>query len=146
MKAKVDRVFSEVGKVDMPNPPQGGWLRAARRAVGLSLKRLGKLSGRTAQSVKDAEVRELDGSISIGRLREIGAAMDMELVYGLVPRGGSVEELTFQRAVDYAKRIRQRTHQTMVLEDQAVYGVDEEKKVTELAKKIIAQKPDAVWQ
>lgn len=125
--------------------PDMGWLNAARRALGLSLQRLGKLTGHSAQSVKDAERRELDGSISIGRLRDIGAAMDMELVYGFVPKGGSVEDLLYERALVYAKLIRERSHQTMVLENQLPYGIDDSQKTAKLAERIVAEKPMALW-
>lgn len=127
--------------------PYGGWIQAARQAFGLSLKKVGRLLGISAQSVKDAETRELDGSIGLGRLREIAAAMDMDLVYGFVPRGGSTEAVLRARAYRVAEQVYQRTYQTMLLEDQVPYGMDQrkEREVAEIAAIIEKEQPDLLW-
>ncbi|WP_420459217.1 XRE family transcriptional regulator [Neolewinella sp.] len=146
MKPEIDRVFSEVSTwKTFPNPPQGGWLRAGRRAVGLSLKRLGKLSGRTPQAVRDAEQRELDGSISLGRLREIAAAMDMELVYGLVPRGGSVEELLKGRARERATLLLDKAQHHMRLENQLNDQYEQNEEVDALSELLLRENPAVLW-
>ena len=127
--------------------PYGGWIRAARQAFGLSLKKVGRLLGISAQSVKDAETRELDGSISLGRLRDIAAAMDMELVYGFVPKGGSTEAVLRARAYRVAEQVYQRTYQTMLLEDQVPYGMEQrkEQEIAEIAALIEEENPDLLW-
>lgn len=127
--------------------PYRGWIHAARAAFGLSLRKVGALLGISPQSVQDAERRELDGSISLGRLREIAAAMDMELVYGFVPRGGSTEAVLRARAYRIAAEIYQRTYQTMLLEDQVPYGMAEnrEQEIAEIATLIEQEQPELLW-
>lgn len=126
--------------------PYRGWIHAARRAFGLSLRKVGTLLGISAQSVKDAEQRELDGSISLGRLREVAAALDMELVYGFVPKGGSTETVLRARAYQIAERIHDRTLQTMALEAQTPYGIDKKARIQELADRVLTEKPELLWR
>ena len=127
--------------------PYRGWIHAARGAFGLSLRKVGTLLGISAQSVKDAEQRELDGSISLGRLREVAAALDMELVYGFVPKGGSAEAVLRARAYRVAEQVYQRTYQTMLLEDQVPYGMEQRKaeEIAEIAAIIEEEQPELLW-
>lgn len=127
--------------------PYKGWINAAREALGLTLERLGKQIGKSPQAVKDAERRELDGSISLKRLREIAAAMDMELVYGLVPKGGTVEELLENRAKSLAEKVYQRTYQTMLLEDQLPEEMErqKEREVDDITRMILNESPQKLW-
>ncbi len=59
----------------------------------MTLRQLGQRLAITPQSVKDLEMREAAGNITIGRLREAAKAMDMKLVYGFVPADGSIEKM-----------------------------------------------------
>jgi transcriptional regulator with XRE-family HTH domain len=52
--------------------------------MGLSLKQLGKRLKITPQGTKEIERREKDGSLTLQRLWEVAAALDKQLVYGLV--------------------------------------------------------------
>ncbi|MBK8425272.1 MAG: helix-turn-helix domain-containing protein [Lewinellaceae bacterium] len=66
--------------------PGEGWIYSIRTALGMSLKQLGRRLKMTPQGIKDIERREKDGSLTLQRLREVAAALDMQLVYGLVLR------------------------------------------------------------
>lgn len=98
--------------------PQTGWVRALRVALGMSLEQLGRKLGITKQSMQDIEKREQDGSITIRALRETAAKLDMQLVYGFVPKDGSLEALIERKAEEKAMQIVLHTSNTMRLEDQ----------------------------
>lgn len=68
------------------SPPRGGWLKAIRVALGLSIPQLAARSGCSAGRVSRAERAEANGRISLGQLSEIAAALDCELCYVLVPK------------------------------------------------------------
>jgi predicted DNA-binding mobile mystery protein A len=69
--------------------PSRGWLRAVREAIGLTQGAVaGKISVKR-QSYAQFEVAEEKEAISLATLRRAAEAMDCELVYFLVPRGGS---------------------------------------------------------
>ncbi|MCH5716217.1 helix-turn-helix domain-containing protein [Niabella hibiscisoli] len=64
------------------------------------------------------EKNEAEGSISLNSLREAGNALDMKLVYGFIPKEGSLEQMIEIRARELAQKIVMRTSTTMILEDQ----------------------------
>lgn len=64
------------------------------------------------------EIREKEGAITIKSLREVGDALNMKLVYGYIPKDGSLEKMIELRARELALKIVQRTSTTMKLENQ----------------------------
>jgi predicted DNA-binding mobile mystery protein A len=98
--------------------PSKGWINAVRAALRMSLKQLGNKLHFSAQHIKQLENREVQGSITIKSLREVAHALDMQLVYGFVPKHESLEHMIEERAKVLAEQIVMRTNQTMILEDQ----------------------------
>lgn len=125
--------------------PPTGWIKAIRTAVGMSGQQLGNKLSMTKQGVLDIEKREQDGSITIKALREIGRAMDMQLVYGFVPNDGSLDALIEKRAIELATKIVLRTANTMKLEDQANSKKRIEKAIKERAEEIKNEMPKMLW-
>ena len=66
-------------------PPPGGWLRAVRRGMGLSLKTVAGPLGVTPQAVHQLEKSEASTSASLRQLDAAAAAMGCRLVYAIVP-------------------------------------------------------------
>jgi predicted DNA-binding mobile mystery protein A len=66
-------------------PPADGWLRAIRMALGISTRQAAQRVGVSQSTWVDAERREAAGTISLGQLRRLGAALDCRLVHALVP-------------------------------------------------------------
>lgn len=98
--------------------PLEGWVKAIRTALGMSLQQLGNRLNMSKQGVLDIEKREKEGAITIKALRDVANAMDMEFVYGFVPKAGSLDALIEKRAQELATKIVLRTAQTMLLEGQ----------------------------
>lgn len=67
------------------NPPQGGWLRAIREALGMTTRQAAKRARVSQSTWVAAEHREAAGTISLGQLRRFGAALDCGLFYALIP-------------------------------------------------------------
>lgn len=126
--------------------PPSGWLNTIRTALGISLEQLSKKLHRSKQSIWDAEQREKDGSITINALREIADAMEMELVYTLIPKSGSINALLEQKAEKLAREIVMRTHTTMTLEDQAISDEELEKAIRRKTEQLKLEMPKALWQ
>ena len=98
--------------------PSTGWLKAVRVSLGMSLQQLADKLAITKQSVAGIELREKEGNITLNSLRETADALDMKLIYGLVPKDGSIDALIERKARELAKQIVLRTSNTMRLEDQ----------------------------
>ncbi len=125
--------------------PATGWLRAVRVSLGMSLQQLANRLSITKQSVLEIEVREKEGSITLKNLREAADALDMQLVYGLVPKDGSIEDLIDRKAKELATRIVSRTSNTMKLENQENSGQRLKKAIEERKALIKSEIPKILW-
>lgn len=105
--------------------PVRGWLRAVREALGVSQQEVAIASKVKRQSIIGFEKAEASDRITLRNLRRVADAMGCELVYAIVPKAGSIEELAEQRMRSEATRRVLSVEQTMALEDQASGGVKE---------------------
>jgi len=136
------RAFAPAREV---TPPPTGWIKAIRLALGASQQQVGRRLSITRQSVHEIEKREKDGSITLNSLRETASAMDMKLVYALVPKDGSLEALIERRARELAEKIVKRTSNTMELEDQKVSSERIMKAIEDRAAILKHEMPKILW-
>ncbi len=69
-----------------PSTPPGGWLRAVRKARGVSQQQLAEKLGFKRQAWAQLEASEAREAISLYSLRRAADALGYELEYRLVPR------------------------------------------------------------
>jgi predicted DNA-binding mobile mystery protein A len=125
--------------------PPTGWIKAIRAALGMSLLQLGSKLSITKQSAQDMERREKDGSITLKALREAAEVLDMHMVYGFVPKDGSLEQLIDRKAKELARSIVLRTSNSMKLEDQENSKQRIDKAIEERALAIKNEMPKTLW-
>jgi predicted DNA-binding mobile mystery protein A len=142
---QIDRKLVILKKIDDLTIPATGWVYAIRQALGMSLRQLGKRMKITPQSVKDMEDREKNGTISLNVLQQFGRSLDMKLVYGFIPKNGSLEEIIEHRAYELAKDIVSRTSQSMKLEDQENSSTRIQKAIQEKAVELKQAMPKYLW-
>ncbi|MFM6947153.1 MAG: mobile mystery protein A [Flavobacteriales bacterium] len=98
--------------------PSKGWINAVRTSLKMSFRQLGGRLKISAQSAKEIEDREANGTITLNALKDAANALDLKLVYGFVAKSGSLEQMIEDRAKEIATEIVMRTNTTMILEDQ----------------------------
>ncbi len=125
--------------------PSNGWLRSVRVSIGMSLEQLGRKLGISKQSAFDIERREKEGAVTLKALREAAAAMDMELIYGFVPKDGSLEAMIDRKSRELAQNIVGRASQTMILEEQGNTEERLTKAIEERVKEIKETMPKILW-
>jgi predicted DNA-binding mobile mystery protein A len=125
--------------------PTIGWIKTIRTGIGMSLEQLGNKLSVTKQAIRDIENREKEGSITIKSMQEIANVLDMKFVYAFVPKEGSLEAMIEKRAIEVAKKIVNRTSNTMKLEDQANSEDRIQKAIKERAEEIINKTPKILW-
>jgi predicted DNA-binding mobile mystery protein A len=125
--------------------PEQGWIYNIRTALNMTLEQLGHKLNMTKQGVKKIEERESSESITIKSLKEIGNAMDMQLVYGFVPKQGSVENLVNRKAEDLARKIVLRTNHNMKLENQGNSEDQIQKAIKDLTIEIKREMRKTIW-
>jgi len=136
------KAFASAQKVAKP---PSGWLKAVRTTLGMSLQQLANKLSITKQSVQEIEFREKEGNITLKSLRETADALDMDLIYGLVPKDGSIEDLIDRKAHELAIRIVSRTSTTMKLEDQENSKKRLKKAIEERRAVIKNELPKILW-
>jgi predicted DNA-binding mobile mystery protein A len=125
--------------------PEQGWIYNIRTTLNMTLEQLGHKLNMTKQGVKKIEERESSESITIKSLKEIGNAMDMQLVYGFVPKQGSVENLVNMKAEDLARKIVLRTNHNMKLENQGNSEDQINRAIKELTIEIKREMRKSIW-
>jgi predicted DNA-binding mobile mystery protein A len=125
--------------------PPIGWVKAIRNGIGMSMEQLGKKLSISKQAVLDIEKREKEGAVTLKSMQELANAMDMKFVYGFIPNAGSLDQMIEKRALEIAKKIVQRTANTMNLEDQTNSKERIEKAIKERAAEIINKTPKILW-
>jgi predicted DNA-binding mobile mystery protein A len=142
---QADRKLAAFNAVKSFTIPQNGWVHTIRTAIKMSLRQLGNRLNISPQSVKELEEREANGSITIKSLREVGAALDMRLVYGFIPKNNSIQEMIEKRAIEVASEIVARTSQSMQLEDQKNSKQRIAKAIKSKAEEIKTKMPKYLW-
>ncbi|MDO6390098.1 mobile mystery protein A [Pontibacter sp. BT731] len=125
--------------------PEQGWIHAIRVALNMTLEQLGYKLGKTKQGIKKIEEREATGSISLNVLKQVAEALDMQLVYGFVPKQGSMEKFVDQRAQQLARKIVLRTSQHMKLENQGNSDDRIRQAIEELAEELKREMKGTLW-
>lgn len=134
--------FSNLKNLEIPSV---GWIRAIRTALKMSLKQLGNKINITAQSVKEIEEREKNGTVSIKVLRQVGKALNMKFVYGFIPENKTLNKMIEEKAKILAEEIVKRTSISMKLEDQENQPERIKKAIEEKTKSLIEEMPKQLW-
>lgn len=125
--------------------PASGWIKSIRSTLGMSQQQLADRLGITKQGVQQLEAREKEGTLSLSTLREVARALDMQLVYGLVPNDGSLDALIERKARELATQIVLRTSQSMKLEDQENSPRRIQKAIKERTALLKSEMPGTLW-
>ncbi|MGO9434984.1 MAG: mobile mystery protein A [Terracidiphilus sp.] len=138
---QLDRVLKPFRTArEVPRPPKG-WIRGIRQALGVSSGELARRLGTSRQLPLQLEKGEAEDRITLKSLRAVANALDCDLVYALVPRARSIQELIENQARAEAKNRVLGVEHSMALEDQAVGKIDEavEAETQRIIKKRVAR-------
>ena len=142
---QLDRKLEGFKEAIQVTQPTMGWLKTIRVSLGMSLQQVADKLAITKQSVQEIEIREKEGSITLNSLKETANAMDMQLVYGLVPKDGTIDDLIERKAKELALKIVSRTSNTMKLEDQENTKQRLQKAIQERTAIIKNEMPKSLW-
>jgi len=142
---QIDRKILLLKKINNLSIPDSGWVYAIRQAMGMSLRQLGKRMGITPQSVKEIEMREKKGTISLNVLKEFANSIDLKLVYGFIPKDKSLKAIIEKRAMEIATEIVSRTSVSMKLEDQENNPKRLKNAIKLKAEEIKMEMPNYLW-
>ena len=125
--------------------PERGWINTIRTTLNMTMAQLGTKLNITRQGVKRIEESEANGTITLNSLKDVANAMDLKLIYALVPKGGTINDLIQLKAEKLAQKIVLRTNQNMKLEDQGIGDEKIAKTIKELANEIKREMRKSLW-
>ena len=141
---QLDRQLLPIANAIPPSAPTGGWVRAIREALGMTLDSFGKRLGVAKQTASQLEHVESSGKLTISRLREAANALECDLVVLLVPRA-SLQQTVESAARRAAEKLVGRVSQTMSLESQDIPSDSEFEMVDATAREMIEQGDQRIW-
>jgi len=145
MIEQLDNKIREFTSIEKDIVPTEGWIKAIRTSLNISLLQFARMLKKSSPTAKAIEERESNGSITINKLREVGEILNLRLVYGFVPKNGSLEKMIEYRANEIAKNIVMKTSHTMKLEDQEITDERLQKSIKDKAEKIKQEMPKYLW-
>lgn len=140
-QAVADRASAHAGA--MRTPPEG-WLRAVRKALGMSGAQLARRAGVTRARIAAAEQSELAGGITLRSMQAAAEAMGCRFVYAIVPPV-TVENLVIAQARSKAAALVSTASWHMALENQALPDAKISEKITSLARSLAHEMPSDFW-
>jgi predicted DNA-binding mobile mystery protein A len=111
----------------------------------MAMAQLGTKLNIKRQGVKRIEESEPNGTITLNSLKDVSNALDLKLVYALVPANGTIKDLIQIKAEKLAQKIILRTNQNMKLEDQGIGDEKLTKIIKELADEIKREMRKSLW-
>jgi len=145
MIEQLDKKLSKFASIGNDIIPQNGWIKSIRTALNISLAQFARMLKKSSPTVKELEERESEKSITLNKLEEVGEALNLKLVYGFVPKDGSLEKMLEKRAYKIAEEIVMRTSHSMKLEDQENSEERLKKAIKDRAEKIKNELPKYLW-
>ncbi|MDT8418599.1 MAG: mobile mystery protein A [Lutibacter sp.] len=142
---QLDRKLAKFKGAGMVLVPQKGWINTIRTALNMTRDQLGAKLKLTKGAIQKIEEREAAGQITINKLRDIGQALDMQFVYGFVPKDGTIDNLINAKAEKLAQEIVLRTNQNMKLEDQGIGNDKINASIKDLANEIKREMRKSLW-
>lgn len=143
--SQVERAIEPFNTIKNAAVPPGGWLRAIRESLGRSLKTQAEIAGVSSGTLTKSERSEAEDRISLAQLRKLAAALDCELVYGLVPKK-PLHEVIQDRAEFMAKQEILGVAHSMSLEDQRPSDAFIERQMDERRRELLDGSWARLWQ
>lgn len=142
---QLDRKLEPFLDTKMISMPERGWINTIRTSLNMTMAQLGSKLNITRQGVKRIEDSEARGSITIRSLKEVANAMELKLVYALIPKEETIHDLVDSKAIQLAKKIVSRTNQNMKLEGQGIGDDKIDETVRKLAGEIKREMRRSLW-
>jgi predicted DNA-binding mobile mystery protein A len=141
-QAIVDLARSQGGDIRVPAE---GWLRTARKALGMSGAQLARRMGLTRARIAQAEKAELEGGVTLKSMQAAAEAMGCRFVYAIVPPA-TMENVIVEQARKKAQAIVGVAGRHMALEGQTVSESRTRQEVARLINELIYEMPPDFWE
>jgi predicted DNA-binding mobile mystery protein A len=141
-RQRLDRRLVPFKELDA-SVPRSGWLRAVRDSLDMPARYVAQHLDISENAVYGIERSEKLGTIQLKTLRRAADGLDCDLVYVLVPRRRSLQDIVESAAREKAARDVNAVDKTMALEDQRLDQNETRQRVESYALDLIES--GSVW-
>ena len=145
IREQLDNKLSKLKEFTVQGLTSIGWIKTIREALGMTSTDLASRVGVNQSRIIHMEKAESDGSIKISTMKKIADALEMDFVYGFVPRT-SLNEMIRQQAIKIALQKMERLDHTMRLEMQELSTEEKEKALQDMVDRILIDEPKDFWK
>ena len=140
-RSKIDQLieFKEIIR------PKEGWIRAFRKALGMTSPQLAVRLGVSKSQASQMERMEAEDRITLKQLRRAADALNCDLQYALVPRQ-PVKTMIQDRARLKASRLVSKADVQMKLEAQQLSKEMLEQHIESEAERLLKEMPRDLWE
>jgi len=124
-------------------PPEG-WLRTNRKALQMPAKLIMKNAGIKTSELYRIEKAELEGTLTINKLKETANAMGCDFYYAVVPKN-KINYLIEAQARRHAVKLLRNASVHMQLENQATSPEQVELQIEKVTEQLIKEMPNWFW-
>ena len=125
--------------------PTKGWINSIRTSINMTREQLATKLNMTKGAIQKIEERRASGQITINKLKNVAESMDLKLIYGFVPKDGSIDNLIGRKSEKLAQKIVLRTNQNVKLEDQGIGDEKMKATISQLASEIKREMRKSLW-
>lgn len=143
--AQLDRKLQQFREAKKEGLPPKGWIYTVRKALNMTQEQLADRMGISKQYVSRMENNEMDGGITLQSMKEVAHALDMQLVYAIVPTEESMNEKLKKQAKNLACEIVRRTSHSMALEGQEIGPEQLEYAIEQKTEQLMEEMPKYLW-
>lgn len=143
--SQVDQRLAPWRRMANDVPPRGGWLRAIRKALGMSAAQLAGRLGVAQQAIVNFERNEAAGKITLQSLQRVAQALDCRVVYAVVPNK-PLAQMRRARALVLADQLVRPVAHSMKLEAQGVSDKETQRQRKGLADEILRGSARKLWR
>ena len=122
-----------------------GWIKTIREALGMTSTDLASRVGVNQSRIIHMEKAESDGGIKISTMKKVADAINMDFIYGFVPRT-SLNEMVKQQAKMIALQKMERLDHTMRLEMQELSKEEKGNALQDMIDRILINEPKDFWK
>lgn len=137
--------FAQVTDLKEISKPKEGWIRVARKALGMSSPQLAQRMGVSKSQASQMERMEAEDRITLKQLRRAADALDCDVVYAIVPRK-HILEIIRDRAINKAKQLVKKADVQMKLEAQQLSDEKLKQLVEIEVDRLVREMPRDLWE
>lgn len=145
MREQVQEMIDQFAVLRGEAPPEGGWLRLIRKALGITSVQLAHKLGVSQSNITRIEKSEADGTITLNTLSRVAQAMNCKIAYALIPEE-SIDEMLKNRAMSIARKKVGRINHTMRLEGQGLSEKELLREEEALAQELLEGNLKELWE